>query len=63
MTYSSSYTLITDRYQLKVTLVFFKGACHANPEVEKKFSGSGSYILRYIFVKFSNTSANNNVSF
>ena len=43
-------------------MVFFKAACHANPGGEINFEGSSSYILRHIFLKFSNTSANNNVS-
>ena len=34
---------------------------HANPDAERNFEGSSSYILRYLFLKFSNTSANNNV--
>ena len=38
---------------------FFKAACHANPGAEKNSAGSSSYISRH---KFSNTSANNNVS-
>ena len=44
------------------TLAFFKGACHANPGAKRNFAGSSSYISRHIFRKFSNTSANNNVS-
>ena len=44
------------------TLVFFKAAFHANPEAERHFAGSSAYILRYLFLKFSNTLANNNVS-
>ena len=39
--------------------------CHANPGPERNFEGRNSYILRYIyfnkFLKFPNTSANNNV--
>ena len=45
------------------TLVFFKAACHANPGAERSFAGSSSYISRHIFLKFSNASANNKVSF
>ena len=45
-----------------LTLVFFRAACHANPGAEKNFAGSGLHILRCIFLKFSNTSANKNVS-
>ena len=41
------------------TLLFFKAACHANPGAEKNFAGSSLYILIHIFLKFSNTSANN----
>ena len=42
-------------------LVFFKAAYHANPGAETNFAGSSSYILIHIFLKFSKTSANNNV--
>ena len=45
------------------TFVFLKAACHANPGAEKSFAGSSSYILRHIFLEFSNTSANNNILF
>ena len=45
------------------TFVFLKAACHANPGAEKRFAGSSSYILRHIFLEFSNTSANNNILF
>ena len=45
------------------TLVFFKAACHSNHCAVRKRAGSSSYILRHIFQNFSNTSANNNVSF
>ena len=44
------------------SLVFFKAARHANPRPERNFEGSSSYNLRHIFLKFSTTSANNNVS-
>ena len=44
------------------TLVFFEAACHAKPGAARNFPGSGLYMLRLIFLKFSNTSANNNVS-
>ena len=44
------------------TLVPFKTACHAKPGAVRKRAGSSSYILRHIFLKFSNTSANNNAS-
>ena len=43
-------------------LVYFKAACHANPGAESTFTGSGSHIWRKIFLKFSKTSADNNVS-
>ena len=43
------------------TLVFFKAACHANPEAERNFAGSSFYTLMYIFRSFSNASADNNV--
>ena len=44
------------------TLVFFKVACHASPGAKINLAESSSYISRHIFLKFSNTSANNNVS-
>ena len=44
------------------TLVFFKVACQANPGAEKIFTGSSSKITLQIFLKFSKTSANSNVS-
>ena len=44
------------------TLAFLKAACHANPGAERNYAWSSLYILRDIFVKFSNTSGNNNVS-
>ena len=44
------------------TLVFFKAACHASPGGKINLAESSSYISRHIFLKFSNTSANNNVS-
>ena len=43
------------------TLFLFKAACHANPGAEGNYGGSSSYILRHIYQKFSDTSANNNV--
>ena len=57
--------LVTYQYQLKdliLLLVFFKAVFHANPEAERHFAGSSLYILRHIFLKFSNTPANSNVS-
>ena len=44
------------------TLGFFKAACHANPGTEINFVWSSSCISRHIFLKFSKTSAKNNVS-
>ena len=41
--------------------MFFKAACHANPRAERNFAKSSSYILKHIFLKFSNSSANSNV--
>ena len=41
------------------TLVVFTAACHANLGAERNFVGSSSYILRHLFLKFSNTSDNN----
>ena len=36
---------MTYPYQLKdLIFVFFKAACHANPEVERNFEGSSSHI-------------------
>ena len=44
------------------TLVFFKAAFHVNPGADKKWAGSISYISMHLFLKFSNTSASNDVS-
>ena len=44
------------------TPVFFKQAYHANPGADTKNIGSSSYFSRHIFLKFSYTSASNNVS-
>ena len=44
------------------TLAFLEAACHAYPKAGRNFAGSSSYISRHIFLKFSNTSANNKVS-
>ena len=41
---------------------FFKAACYATSGDERSFTESGSFISRHIFLKFSNTSANNDVS-
>ena len=43
-------------------LVSFKAACYGSARTEKNFAASSSYIFRRIFLKFSNTSAKNNVS-
>ena len=43
-------------------LVSFKAACRANRGAERHFVESSLYISGYIFLKFSNISANNNVS-
>ena len=42
------------------TPVFFIAASYANQSADKK--RASSYILKYIFLKFSNTSARNNIS-
>ena len=44
------------------TSVVFKQACHDNPGADKKYAGSSSYISKHLFLKFSNTSASNEVS-
>ena len=44
------------------TLVFLTAACYADPHTVRKEAGSSSYISRKIFRKFSNTSANKNLS-
>ena len=41
-------------------LVFFKVVCYANPGDERNFAISSSFIFRHMFLKISNTSANNN---
>ena len=62
---------ISNQYQLLIlisdkrshfTFVFFKAASYANPRAERNFAGSSLYICLHIFLKFSKTSANNNVS-
>ena len=56
---------MTYQYQLKNLVLlwpFFIAACHSDPGAERNFAGSSSYILIKIFLKFLNTSANNNVS-
>ena len=45
------------------TLVFFKAACHPNQGGERNFAGSSPYVSRHMFLKSSNTSADNNISF
>ena len=61
--FSSNSFLIRNNIPISdFTLVFFKAAYHANLGAEINFSGSDSYILRHIFQKFSNTSANNNIN-
>ena len=44
------------------TLVFFKAACNVYPGAEINFAGAISHISRHVFLKFSNTSPNNNGS-
>ena len=44
------------------TVVFFKQSCHACPGADKKWAGSSSYLSMHLSLKFSNTSASNNVS-
>ena len=44
------------------TLVFLRQACNANLGADKKWAGSSLYILIHLSLKFSNTSASNNVS-
>ena len=39
-----------------------KAVCHANSGAVENGAGSSSYISKHIFLKFSNTSASNNVS-
>ena len=45
-----------------ITLVFLKATCHVNPGAKRNFAGSNSYISKHIFLKFSKTTATNNVS-
>ena len=49
--------------RINFTLDFFKAACHANQGAKGNFEGSRSYASRHIFLKSSNKSANNNISF
>ena len=44
------------------TLVFLTAACYTDPDTVRKEAGLSSDISRQIFCKFSNTSANNNLS-
>ena len=68
VTYSSSNTFSAiNNASISVkrsnfTLVLFKAAFHAKTGAVRKRAGSSSYILRHIFLKFSNTSASNNAS-
>ena len=57
------FTIFISVKRSNFTLVFLKAVYHANAEDERQFAGSSSYILIHLFLKFSNTSANNNVSF
>ena len=57
--FSYTYYLLLHIYALDV---FFKQAFHANPGADKKRAGSSSYISMHLFLKFSNTSASNNVA-
>ena len=67
MTYSSYDTFFTiNNVTILVkrsyfTLAFFKDACHDNPGMERKWTGSNSHISRHISGKFLNTSAKNNI--
>ena len=61
VTYFSSYLfppLRTYQYRLKDPIL--KAAYNADPRAEINFAESSSLISRHIFLKFSNTSANNN---
>ena len=44
------------------TSAFLKAPCQANQGAEKNSAGLSLYILRHMFLKFSNTLAENNVS-
>ena len=44
------------------TFVFFKTACHSNPEAERNFAGSNSYISKHTFLNFSKTPSKSDVS-
>ena len=57
--YSRKFYVETFQKKNKIRKI---AASHANPGAEKIFAGSSSYILIYIFLQFSNTSANNNIS-
>ena len=60
-TFSSINDISISVKRSNITLVFFKATCHANPRAERKFAGSSSHFLKHIFLKFSNTTANDNV--
>ena len=46
----------------KFTFAFFKHACHANPDADKKWEGSSLYISIHMYLNVSKTSASNDVS-
>ena len=60
--FSSLYNILISVERSNFTLALLKAAWHANPGAERNFAGSSSYTLRGIFLKFSNTPANSNVS-
>ena len=63
ITYSVlSYKLTISILTFSILILSGKAAFHANPGAERNFAESSSYILIHIFLKFSNTSAKNNVS-
>ena len=60
--FSTINSILISVKRFSFILVFFKATCHANPATEIYFAGSRSYSLRHIFLKFSNTSSNYNIS-
>ena len=59
---SSNKNIFISVNRSNFTLACLKTAYHTNSRTEKNLAGSRSYILRQIFQKLLNTSANDNVS-
>ena len=60
--FSTNNNILISPKRSNFILAFFNAACHANSGAQRNFAGSSLHILRHIFFKFLNTSANNNLS-